>query len=322
MTAHVLLLGASGTIGQATARALLEQGFELSCAMRGSAQALPADIQAAARRITYDFHQSESEPRTLFANNPVDVVMSCMASRTGDPTDAWAVDYRAHSQLLKAAAKAGVKHFVLLSAICVQKPKLAFQHAKLAFEHELQGSGLRYSIVRPTAYFKSLSGQVQRVMQGRAYVLFGDGQATACKPISNRDLANYLVGCIDDEARWNTVLPIGGPGPAMTPKQLGEQLFALCGQPPRFRSVSPGVLLGIARLLAMLSRLIPRLGAKAELARIGHYYATESMLVWDERVQSYDAAATPSTGQDRLIDYFAELLAADGHVDRGAHRVF
>ena len=35
---------------------------------------------------------------------------------------------------LAAAAEAGVAHFVLLSAICVQKPLLAFQHAKLAFE--------------------------------------------------------------------------------------------------------------------------------------------------------------------------------------------
>ena len=35
---------------------------------------------------------------------------------------------------LAAAQQAGVGHFVLLSAICVQKPLLAFQRAKLAFE--------------------------------------------------------------------------------------------------------------------------------------------------------------------------------------------
>jgi divinyl chlorophyllide a 8-vinyl-reductase len=52
---------------------------------------------------------------------------------------------------------------VLLSAICVQKPELAFQHAKLAFERALIDSGLAYTIVRPTAFFKSLSGQVDRV---------------------------------------------------------------------------------------------------------------------------------------------------------------
>ncbi|RYE56062.1 MAG: hypothetical protein EOP18_04935, partial [Rhizobiaceae bacterium] len=39
----------------------------------------------------------------------------------------------------EAAQRAGVGHFVLLSAICVQKPKLAFQQAKLAFEAALTG---------------------------------------------------------------------------------------------------------------------------------------------------------------------------------------
>jgi divinyl chlorophyllide a 8-vinyl-reductase len=54
---------------------------------------------------------------------------------------------------------------VLLSAICVQKPLLEFQRAKLKFEAELQATAeadpsLTYSIVRPTAFFKSLGGQV------------------------------------------------------------------------------------------------------------------------------------------------------------------
>lgn len=75
--------------------------------------------------------------------------------------------------------------FVRLSAICVQKPRLAFQHAKLAFEVELQASGLDWTIVRPTAYFKSLSGQVERVRQGKPFLMFGDGTLTACKPISD-----------------------------------------------------------------------------------------------------------------------------------------
>ncbi len=43
-----------------------------------------------------------------------------------------------------------MSHFVLLSAICVQKPLLAFQKAKLAFEAHLPEQGLTYSIVRPT----------------------------------------------------------------------------------------------------------------------------------------------------------------------------
>ena len=162
-----------------------------------------------------------------------DVVMSCLASRTGAPEDAWEVDHKAHLALLDAAERSGVRLFVQLSAICVQKPRLAFQHAKLAFEEALYGADLTYSIVRPTAYFKSISGQLGRVQAGKPYLVFGDGQRTACKPISDRDLGAYMADCLGDPARWNQVLPIGGPGPALTPRNVGEMLFQIPGRTPR-----------------------------------------------------------------------------------------
>ena len=126
---------------------------------------------------------------------------------------------------------------MLLSAICVQKPVLAFQQAKLAFEKKLVGSGLTYSIVRPTAFFKSLSGQVDRVRRGKPFVVFGDGTITACKPIGDNDLGQYLADCLDDPNRRDRVLPIGGPGDAITPRQQGEHLFRLLGRKPRFKHV-------------------------------------------------------------------------------------
>ena len=108
---------------------------------------------------------------------------------------------------LAAAHTAGISQMVLLSAICVQKPLLAFQHAKLAFEEALMESGVPYSIVRPTAFFKSLSGQIDRLKRGKPFLVFGDGTLTACKPISDNDLADYLADCLDDESRHNRVLP-------------------------------------------------------------------------------------------------------------------
>ena len=76
--------------------------------------------------------------------------------------DSWAIDYQATKNVLDVATEEGAKHFVLLSAICVQKPLLEFQHAKLKLEEALQSAGnITYSIVRPTAFFKSLAGQVQ-----------------------------------------------------------------------------------------------------------------------------------------------------------------
>lgn len=316
---RVLVLGGTGTIGRATVRALAARGHEVVCLVRpGADPGLPA---GAAVRFA-DVTDPVSLARDGFRGEAFDVLVSCLASRTGAPRDAWAIDHDAHVNALQACRAAGVGQFVLLSAICVQKPLLAFQHAKLAFEAALIASGLDYTIVRPTAFFKSLSGQVERVRRGKPFLVFGDGRLTACKPISDADLAAYLAECLDDPSRRNRVLPIGGPGPAITPRAQGEALFALLERKPRFRHVPVGLLDGIVAVLSILGRVVPALAAKAELARIGRYYATESMLVLGPATGRYDAEATPSTGSQTLFDYYARLIRGEAVAERGDHAVF
>ena len=75
-------------------------------------------------------------------------------------------------------------------------------------------------------------------------------------------------------------------------------------------------------VLSALSRIHPPLAAKAELARIGRYYATESMLILDPTTGRYDAAATPSTGAETLFDFYARLIEGKTSVQRGDHSVF
>jgi divinyl chlorophyllide a 8-vinyl-reductase len=329
MALRVFVLGATGTIGRAAVAALLEHGHEVVCLVRAKAgvgAALTPDasarlLQGAALRIG-DVRDPDSLARDGFKGERFDVLLSCLASRTGAPADAWAIDHQAHLHALKAAQLAGVQHVVLLSALCVQKPLLAFQRAKLAFERELMASGLNYSIVRPTAFFKSLSGQLDRLRQGKPYLMFGNGELTACKPISDRDLGQYLAQCITDRALHRRILPIGGPGPALTPRQQGEMLFAALGLPPRYKQVPVGLLDAIVGVLGAAGRLIPKLRDKAELAKIGRYYATESMLVLHPQTGRYDADATPSTGSDRLQDFYADLVAGKVQLERGDHAVF
>ena len=269
-----------------------------------------------------DVRDPASLARDGFRGENFDALVSCLASRTGAPKDAWTIDHQAHMDALSSARQAGVLHVVLLSAICVQKPLLAFQQAKLAFEKALVESGINYSIVRPTAFFKSLSGQIERVKQGKPFLVFGDGTLTACKPISDDDLGAYIADCLDREDRRNRVLPIGGPGEAITPRQQGEHLFALLGRPPRFKQVPVGLLDAIIAVLGTAGRLLPALADKAELARIGRYYATESMLVLDPTTGRYDAAATPSTGTETLWDFYAGLVTGAKAPERGDHAVF
>jgi divinyl chlorophyllide a 8-vinyl-reductase len=316
------MLGATGTIGQATVRALVDRGHDVVCFVRQSHEKARRDRFGAARVRYGDVADPASIVRDGICGERFDALVSCMASRTGAPRDAWAIDHRAHSHALTALRDAGATQMVLLSAICVQKPTLEFQRAKLAFESELMNSGLTYSIVRATAFFKSLSGQVERVRGGQPFLLFGDGALTACKPISDDDLGAYLADCLDTPSRHDRILPIGGPGPAITPREQGEHLFALLKRPPKFRHVPVRMLDAIIGVVGVLSRLSPAAADKAELARIGRYYATESMLVWDPIAQRYDANATPETGTTTLFDYYADLVRSGARADRGQHAVF
>ena len=326
---RVFVLGATGTIGRATVAALVQRGHEVVCFVRARAGVGGAmTVQDSERLLAGatlrfgDVCDAASLARDGFCGERFDTLVSCLASRTGAPKDAWAIDHQAHEHALAAAKAAGVTQFVLLSAICVQKPLLAFQHAKLAFEKSLIESGLSYSIVRPTAFFKSLSGQIDRVKRGKPFLIFGDGTLTACKPISDGDLGRYIAQCLDDESRRNRVLPIGGPGEAITSRQQGERLFALLGQPPRFKQVPVKLLDVIIAVLSAAGRLVPALADKAELARIGRYYATESMLVLDPATGLYDAQATPSTGTETLFDFYAGLVSGAIAPERGDHAVF
>jgi divinyl chlorophyllide a 8-vinyl-reductase len=78
----------------------------------------------------------------------------------------------------------------------------------------------------------------------------------------------------------------------------------------------------IVGVLGTAGRLFPALAEKSELARIGRYYATESMLVLNPETGRYDAEATPSTGTETLFDFYAGLVSGEIAPDRGDHAVF
>lgn len=68
-------------------------------------------------------------------------------------------------------------------------------------------------------------------------------------------------------------------------------------------------------------RLFPSLAAQEELARIGRYYATESMLVLDPATGRYDADATPEFGSRTLFDHYPGLVNRQAVAERGEHSV-
>jgi len=316
---RVLVAGATGYIGAAVLRELVARHVDVVALVRPG-RSLPESIRTVVTVVEADVAEDADWSEQIPA---VDAVISCLASRNGAPDDAHKVDYDANRRLLDCAERHNVGHFVLLSAICVQKPRLAFQREKLRFERLLHDSPVPGTIVRATAFFRSLVGQIDRVKAGKPFLLFGNGELTACKPISDRDLARFIVNQLDEHREGTVVLPIGGPGPAIAPAAQAAMLCEAANVPLKTRSLPPRMFDWFRWVLTPLAGLSPRFAKRVEFLRIAKFYATESMLCWDHDHQCYDADATPEFGNDTLAAFYQRILSGDESVpERGEHRLF
>lgn len=84
-------------------------------------------------------------------------------------------------------------------------------------------------------------------------------------------------------------------------------LFDLTGRKPWFFPVPVAVMDGAIGLFDWLASIFPSLEDSAEFAKIGKYYAVESMLQMDANGR-YSAELTPSYGEDTLEDFFKDVL--------------
>lgn len=186
-------------------------------------------------------------------------------------------------------------NFVLLSAFCVGKPLLQFQFAKLKLEDCIrQSPTVSHSIVRPTAFFKSLDGQVETVRKGLPVLFFGDGSCAA-NAICERDLARYLIDCAlraQEVGMMNVSRDIGGPDvPPITKREQIELIYDTLAVPKEKRlalslpiEIFDVLIFIFSQLEGFFQRamkapaLRQRFEDAAEIARIVRYYATEPMV--------------------------------------------
>ncbi len=271
----VLVVGATGYIGNAVVAEAVRKGHQVIAVTR-------------APRDERDFHGAEvvvadvSDPTSIHRafKRPVDVVISCLACRSGLASDFDAIDYQATRNVLAAALENGARQFILLSAICVRKPELPLQLAKLKMEDELIRSGIDYSIVRPTAYFWVFETQVPMIRKGRPGFLIGSGEQSTHNPISKEDLAEFMVGCIDSEERRNRLFIIGGPEVPeniVTYKQALLTVFEALGQAPRLVSIPAWLIRALIRVTGLLGHVSRRLGVFSEFLKISLYYMENDM---------------------------------------------
>lgn len=203
----ILIVGASGKLGNEVTRRLLAEGERVRAMSR-----VPARIeglrQLGAEIVAGDLTDRASLRR---ACDGVTNVLAAAHSFLGTGSNTMSrVDDAGNRGLVDAARSAGVRHFVFTSACFGSDDPVDFFRVKHAIEQYLRASGLPYTVLRPGAFMEDHAERIGGpILKGKRTVLFGEGKAPA-NFVAVRDVAEIAVMVLRQQPR-NDVVWIGGP---------------------------------------------------------------------------------------------------------------
>ncbi len=274
-TKTILIVGATGYIGSAVVEESVRQGHDVIAVTRSPANDGQFD---GAEVVVADVTDPASIAKMF--NRKIDVVISCLACRSGLPKDFDDIDYKATLNVLNAAQENGTEKFILLSAICVRKPELPLQLAKLKMEDALIRSGIDYTIVRPTAYFWVFDAQTKMIAKGKPGYVIGMGDQVRHNPIAKEDLAEFMVGSISNSERKDRIFILGGPevpDNIVTYKESLLMVFESMGKEPKIVSIPSWLLTAVIRLTWFIGLFFRKIGVFSEFLKITQYYLENDM---------------------------------------------
>ncbi len=271
----VLIVGATGYIGNAVVAESVRQGYDVIAVVRS----MKKDHQFDGAHVVLADVSNPASIANAF-NRKVDVVISCLACRSGLAQDFDEIDYKATLNVLNAAQENGTEKFILLSAICVRKPELPLQLAKLKMEDALIRSGIDYTIARPTAYFWVFDIQSKMIAKGKPGYVVGTGDQACHNPIAKEDLADFLVGSIGNNERKNRVFILGGPevpDNIVTYKESLLMLFESMGIEPKIVSIPGWLMTSVIHLTWFIGLFIRKIGVFSLFLKNTYYYLENDM---------------------------------------------
>ena len=151
------------------------------------------------------------------------------------------IDLVAQLRLVEVAKRAGVEHFVFVSASPMLQPAAPLIRYKRAVEQAVRASGMRWTILRPSVFMEVwLSSMLGWDIAAGTARVFGPGDAPMSW-ISIADVAAYAVRSLSDVRLVNQVLPLGGPE-AVAPNDVVKMFSEVSGRPFRAAHVPLAVL--------------------------------------------------------------------------------
>ena len=288
----ILITGGTGTLGTEVVRRLRARGLMVRVLTRDPSRARHVAGDGV-EIVAGDARDGRVLTRIM---GGVRTVISAMHGFAGiDAAGAMNVDRDGNADLIRAARAAAVERFVLLSVrgAAPSHPMELFR-AKYAAEQDLEASGLRWTIVRPSSYMETwLMVLGQPVAKSGKIVVFGRGE-NPINFVSVRDVAALVDQAVADPALRGRIVDIGGPE-NLTFNEFARRIERAAGRPIAIRHVPRAAMRVMSALLAPIK---PTLAAQI---RSGVIMDTID-LAFDASARVREFPSIPFTTLDEVVE--------------------
>jgi NADH dehydrogenase len=250
----VLVTGATGFVGPHVAHALRARELPVRALVRDPGRA----SRLAAWGVEFVQGDITDHISLRAAVAGVDSIVHLVAIIKGSRADFERVMAQGTRDLVAAAQEAGVRRFVLASALGLNersKDAVPYFAAKWEMERAVKESGLDYVIFRPSFVFGKDGGVLPTFVRLARFApvtpIVGPG-TQRMQPIWVEDVAEYYTRAIDLPAAANRTFEIGGPD-APTWNEFWDRLKRAVGA----RRPSVHVPFAVLRLQAALTEKLP-----------------------------------------------------------------
>jgi uncharacterized protein YbjT (DUF2867 family) len=252
----ILVTGATGFVGPRIVHALREREQPVRSLVRRPSERSAATLASwGSELVEGEMRDAASLRRAV---DGAEVVVHLVSIRQGSDEDFYRVMEQGTRDLVAAAKDAGIRRFVLMSALGTSeetKGLVPYYRSKWEMEQAILGSGIEHVIFRPSFVF-ARDGGILPTFRKLARVapvtpIIGSGRQRI-QPIWVEDVAAYFAAGVDKPEAANRTFELGGPD-AVTWNEFWQRLKSALGQ----RRPSMHVPMPLMRLNALVTERLP-----------------------------------------------------------------